>query len=1326
MPGGGPETDDYMETLRDEEDALWENVECNRHMLSRYINPAKLTPYLRQCKVIDEQDEDEVLSAPMLPSKINRAGRLLDILHTKGQRGYVVFLESLEFYYPELYKLVTGKEPTRRFSTIVVEEGHEGLTHFLMNEVIKLQQQMKAKDLQRCELLAKSRQLEDEKKQLTLTRVELLTFQERYYKMKEERDSYNDELVKVKDDNYNLAMRYAQLSEEKNMAVMRSRDLQLEIDQLKHRLNKMEEECKLERNQSLKLKNDIENRPKREQVLELERENEMLKTKIQELQSIIQAGKRSLPDSDKAILDILEHDRKEALEDRQELVNKIYNLQEEYLEEKEDLELKCSTLSKDCEMYKHRMSTVMLQLEEVERERDQAFHSRDEAQTQYSQCLIEKDKYRKQIRELEERNDEMRIEMVRREACIVNLESKLRRLSKDSGSLDQSLPRNLPVAIISQDFGDASPRTNGQEADDSSTSEESPEDSRYFLPCHPPKRRMNLKGIQLQRAKSPISLKRASDFQGRGHEEEGTDASPSSSRSLPITTSFSKMQPHRSRSSIMSITAEPPGNDSIVRRYKEDAPHRSTVEDDNESGGFDALDFDDDSHEHCSYGPSSVHSSSSSHQSEGLDAYDLEQVNLMFRKFSLERPFRPSVTSVGHVRGSGPSTQHAMLNGDSLASQLTLLGGNARGSFIHAVKPGSPAEKAGLHEGHQLLGLEGYIKGERQSVPLETCTKEEVHWTVQRCSGPVTLHYKVNQEGYRKLLKDMEEGLVTSGDSFYVRLNLNISSQLDACTMSLKCDDIVHVRDTMYQDRHEWLCARVDPFTDHDLDVGTIPSYSRAQQLLLVKLQRLMHRGSREEADPTHHTLRALRNTLQPEELVSTSDPRVSPRLSRASFLFGQLLQFVSRSENKYKRMNSNERVRIVSGSPLGSLARSSLDASRPSTEKQEEPDPESELGKNLSLIPYSLVRAFYCERRRPVLFTPTVLAKALVQKLLNSGGAMELTMCKPDVVTRDEFLRKQKTETIIYSREKNPNTFECIVPANIEAVAAKDKHCLLEAGISCTRDLIKSRIYPIVLFIRVSEKNIKRFRKMLSRPETEDEFLRLCRLKEKEVEALPCLYATVEADMWGSVEELLRVLKDKISEEQRKTVWVDEDQLGYSFRTHSLPSVDSRAQKTSRTVVVREESARGRGPAREPAGQACTEVGPVRCPAPLFTVTPTPSAGHPRLPLDTARVSPHPFSLPLPVRPRLGGICYCSVTVAPTDYHIRQARLPSGIPRSPIPPLPPPRDELSPGHPPHTVSAPPGHWSAPHSYTAVRILDPPGGGPAQSRGSGQDRGADD
>lgn len=69
----------------------------------------------------------------------------------------------------------------------------------------------------------------------------------------------------------------------------------------------------------------------------------------------------------------------------------------------------------------------------------EAFHSRDEAQIQYSQCLIEKDKHRKQIRELEEKNNDLRIEMVRKEATIINLECKLRRLSKDNG-YDQVAP----------------------------------------------------------------------------------------------------------------------------------------------------------------------------------------------------------------------------------------------------------------------------------------------------------------------------------------------------------------------------------------------------------------------------------------------------------------------------------------------------------------------------------------------------------------------------------------------------------------------------------------------------------------------------------------------------------------------------------------------------------------------------------------------------------------------------------------------------------------------------------------------------------------------
>lgn len=58
----------------EEEDAVWEKIESARHQLTRSLNPAKLTPYLRQCRVIDEQDEEEVLNSCRFPCKSNQTG----------------------------------------------------------------------------------------------------------------------------------------------------------------------------------------------------------------------------------------------------------------------------------------------------------------------------------------------------------------------------------------------------------------------------------------------------------------------------------------------------------------------------------------------------------------------------------------------------------------------------------------------------------------------------------------------------------------------------------------------------------------------------------------------------------------------------------------------------------------------------------------------------------------------------------------------------------------------------------------------------------------------------------------------------------------------------------------------------------------------------------------------------------------------------------------------------------------------------------------------------------------------------------------------------
>nr|XP_019962169.1 PREDICTED: caspase recruitment domain-containing protein 11 [Paralichthys olivaceus] len=1042
----------------DDVEELWETVESKRYELSCSISPAKLTPYLRQCKVLDEQDEDEILNSLLLVSKANRTSRLLDILHTKGERGYIAFLESLEFYYPELYKLVTGKDPTRRFSTIVVEEGHEGLTHFLMNEVMKLQQQSKVKTLQSVELSRKNCTLEDEQKKLRLANQELQAFQQRYNKLREDRNTYSDELLRVKDENYKLAMRYATLSEEKNMAVMRSRDLQLEIDQLKHRLNKVEEECKMERRQSLKLKNDIENRPKKEQIFELERENETLKCKLHELQSFIQPG----PASDKTILDILEHDRQEALEDRQDLVNRLYNLHEEvrqaeelrdkYLQEKEDLELKSSTLQKDCEMYRNRMDTIAIQLDEVEKERNQAFQARDEAQHQFSQSLIDKDKYRKQIRELEEKSDELQIEIVHKEAKLLTLESRLRRVSKDVVLDQQTLPRDLPQTTISQGDGFRPIAVQSEWSSD-----ESPEEKHF---CEEPrlKRRPNLKAGN--RGKSPICVPKDRDSESAAAQPvnggEFLDIqtlnqrlpsspsfpmsplySPSSapalsscpiSSPLPFTMMEHSNRPNMLRyrnDSILSTLPEPPETGSLYRREREkehDFQPQSLFDSDSDN-----MDCGDE----VQRGPPSVHSSSSSHQSEGMDTLDLEQVNNIFRKLSLERPFRPSLSSFSRTSATLRPVQELSLLSDNLLKDIALVGGNHSGIFVSSVQSGSLADKAGLREGHHLLLLEGCIRGENQSISLDTSTQEEAHWTLQHCSGPVRLHYRANFDAYRRLQRDLAEGSLASGDSFYIRVNLNISGQSESCSLSVRCDEVVHVLDTRHQGRCEWLCTRVDPYTGCDqLERGTLPSNSRAQQLLLVKIQKLLCRGGKDE----NESLRNSRCNLQPEEASSLPDPKSSPRLSRASIFLTQILQFVSRVDIKYKRMNSNERVRLInSGSTT--LPRQGLETLRP----EDAADPDSELSRNLNLIPYSPVTLQRTQRRRPVLFSPTALAKTIIQKILNMGGAMDYDICKPDTLSKEDFHLKQNVEPFIHYKEKQ-GTFECITRENIEAVAAKNE----------------------------------------------------------------------------------------------------------------------------------------------------------------------------------------------------------------------------------------------------------------------------------------------
>uniref|UniRef100_A0A8C5UJS7 CARD domain-containing protein n=1 Tax=Malurus cyaneus samueli TaxID=2593467 RepID=A0A8C5UJS7_9PASS len=112
-----PLTADMLE--EDNDEICWNNLENFRVKLISVIDPSRITPYLRQCKVLSPDDEEQVLNDPSLVMRKRKAGVLLDILQRTGHKGFEAFMESLELYYPQLYRKITGKEPSRVFSMII-------------------------------------------------------------------------------------------------------------------------------------------------------------------------------------------------------------------------------------------------------------------------------------------------------------------------------------------------------------------------------------------------------------------------------------------------------------------------------------------------------------------------------------------------------------------------------------------------------------------------------------------------------------------------------------------------------------------------------------------------------------------------------------------------------------------------------------------------------------------------------------------------------------------------------------------------------------------------------------------------------------------------------------------------------------------------------------------------------------------------------------------------------------------------------------------------------------------------------------------------------
>uniref|UniRef100_A0A3B4TE05 Caspase recruitment domain family, member 14 n=1 Tax=Seriola dumerili TaxID=41447 RepID=A0A3B4TE05_SERDU len=145
--------------------------------------------------------------------------------------------------------------------------------------------------------------------------------------------------------------------------------------------------------------------------------------------------------------------------------------------------------------------------------------------------------------------------------------------------------------------------------------------------------------------------------------------------------------------------------------------------------------------------------------------------------------------------------------GGALLSQLAVVGGNKTGVFVHQVTEGSASALR---------------------MVLEDSTLEEAMWALGQVTGLCHLSLRPRQDDYEALLQQLQSSEISSGDSFYVRVNMSLPAGPNG-TLAVSCNDILHVTNTRPAGTEDsWHASQVHPCQLLDLQSGTLPNYYRS------------------------------------------------------------------------------------------------------------------------------------------------------------------------------------------------------------------------------------------------------------------------------------------------------------------------------------------------------------------------------------------------------------------------------------------------------------------------------------------------------------------
>ncbi|XP_044941689.1 caspase recruitment domain-containing protein 14 isoform X4 [Mustela putorius furo] len=713
--------------------------------------------------------------------------------------------------------------------------------------------------------------------------------------------------------------------------------------------------------------------------------------------------------------DILEQNLDEALESKQELVDRIHSLREravaaerqrkQYWEEKEQTLLQFQRTKVDCDIYKEKVNALQGQLQQLQKERDQAYSARDAAQTEISQNLTEKDALRREVFELTDQ--------------VCELRQQLRRPAESPQGAEQEAGARAP----------------------------------------------GLRGKQPLVRMFAICPRDDSDNSSPSSTELCSDLNATCTRELV--------------DSFRSSSPLPPSPQSLYKRAAEDFREDSW----SLSGFLEIRQVDRGLSRGVKAGDADL-------DYEIVDRADLPECENSLQPCAGDLTASSSSVPVRRRQARKILSQVTVLafQGDALLEQISIIGGNRTGIFIHRVTPGSPADEMALRPGTQIMLVDYEAAEPSFKATLEDTTLEQAVRLLQRVNGFCCLSVKVNMEGYRRLVQDLEANVVTSGDSFYIRVNLAMEARAEG-ELAVRCGDVLHVSDTLFQGRGCWRAHRVGPYSTKGVEHGTIPNYARAQQLLIALIQDMAQQS----------TAGRKRSSGGPQKLV---------------------------------RIVSVDRTKA---SPL----RSSFDGALWEPSKLEEPSIACFWAEScFTLVPYTLVHPHRPSQPRPVILVPRVVGKILSEKLCLLQGFKK---CPAEYLSQEEYNASSQRGDIIQEREASGGHF-CVTRQAVESLMEKNTHALLDVRLDSICALHRMEIFPIIIHIPINERAAKKLKKALQRLGTsEEQLLEAGKQEEAALDGAPCLYGSLAPDGWSDLEALLGCVRSAIRDEQRKVVWTEQ-----------------------------------------------------------------------------------------------------------------------------------------------------------------------------------------